>query len=218
MAAAIGTFGANLYTQNGRPGGILKTAARLSKEAKQGNVDAWKKLTAGNNMGGTAILDNGLDYKQITVNPSDAQFLETTQFTVEEVARWFRMPLHKIQYLVRAQGWSTLDAQNTDYLTDTLMPWLGRVEDEFTYKLLGGHDKYFCEHLVDGILRGDIKTRADFYVKQFSIGALSINEIREMENRNPIEEDGGDKHFVPLNMTPAEFANSVSGGNEKTGE
>jgi len=212
MAAAIKRFGTNLYTTNGRPGGILKTSAKLTKEARSANVEAWAKAHSGERMGGTAMLDNGIDYSPITVNPNDAQYIETCNFTVEDVARWFRMPLHKIQYLVRAQGWSTLDAQNTDYLTDTLMPWLARIEQEFTYKLIGTHDEYFCEHMVDGILRGDVSTRADYYVKQFSIGALSINEIRDMENRNPIEEEGGDKHFVPMNMTPAEFANSVSGG------
>jgi len=215
LAASIRRFGTNIYTNNGRPAGFLKTAARLNKEARQANVDAWKKAHGGAKMGGTAMLDNGMDYQQITVNPTDAQYLETCQYTIEDVARWFRMPLHKIQYLLRAQGWSTLDAQNTDYLTDTLLPWLTRVEDEFTYKILGSHDEYFCEHLVDSLLRGDAKTRAEFYVKQFSIGALSINEIREMENRNPISEAGGDKHFVPLNMTPAEFADSVSGQDSK---
>ena len=211
LAAAVRKFGTNIYTTNGRPGGYLKTAAKLGPEARDANIKAWKKAHGGDKMGGTAMLDNGLEYHQVTVNPTDTQYLETCQFTVEDVARWFRMPLHKIQYLVRAQGWSTLDAQNTDYLNDTLMPWLTRIEQEFTYKLLGGHDKYFCEHLVDALLRGDIKTRGDFYVKQFTIGALSINEIRAKENMNPIDEPGGDKHFVPLNMTPAEFANSVSG-------
>lgn len=219
MAGAVRTFGTNVYTTNGRPAGFLKTASKLGPEAREANVTAWKKAHAGNRMGGTAMLDNGLDYTQVSVNPTDAQFLETCQYTIEEVARWFRMPLHKVQHLVRAQGWSTLDAQNTDYLTDTLMPWLKRIEDEFTFKLLGGHDEFFTEHLVDSILRGDIKTRGRFYVQQFSIGALSINEIRAMENRNPIEEEGGDTHFVPLNMTPAEFADSVSGnGSDEKGD
>jgi HK97 family phage portal protein len=211
FAGSAQAYGRNLFSSGGRPGGILTHPAKLTKEAKDSLREAWDGAYGGKNTGKTAVLDHGIDYKPITINPVDAQFLETRQFSCEEIARWFRMPLHKIQYLVRAQGWSTLDAQNTDYLTDCLMPWLVRWEEELDRKLFADSE-YFAEHLVIGLLRGDQASRASFYTSQFSIGALSINEIREFENMNPIEGEGGDKHFVPMNMTPAEFANSVSGG------
>ncbi|MCK9569984.1 phage portal protein [Candidatus Pacearchaeota archaeon] len=204
-------YGENIYSRGGRPSGILVHPNKMQPDAKQNLAKAWDEAYGGNNSGRTAVLDHGVEYKPISINPVDAQYLETRQFTVEEIARWFRMPLHKIQYLVRAQGWSTLDAQNTDYLTDTLMPWLVRWEEEIARKLFANDTEHFAEHLVTGLLRGDQTARSSFYTKQFSIGALSINEIREFENMNPIEGEGGDKHFVPMNMTPAEFAESVSG-------
>jgi len=205
------TYGANIFNRGGRPGGIITHPGKLQKEAKDNLRESWEKAYGGANTGRTAVLDHGVDYKPITISPVDAQFLETRQFSVEEIARWFRMPLHKIQYLLRAQGWSTLDAQNTDYLTDTLSPWLNRWETELKIKLFDEGDDYFAEHLVTGLLRGDHRSRSEYYTRMFSIGVLSINEIRSMENLNPIEEGGGDKHFVPLNMTPAEFADSIVG-------
>lgn len=211
FAGSAQSYGRNLFASGGRPGGILTNPGKLQQVAKENLRKAWDEAYGGKNSGKTAVLDHGTEYRPITINPVDAQYLETRQFTCEEIARWFRMPLHKIQYLVRAQGWSTLDAQNTDYLTDCLMPWLVRWEEEINRKLFGDSDEYFVEHLVNGMLRGDQASRSSFYTSQFSIGALSINEIREFENMNPIEGEGGDKHFVPLNMTPAEFANSVSG-------
>lgn len=213
FAGSAQTFGRNLFARGGRPAGVLKHPKSLTKPQKDELREQWDSAYGGRNAGArTAILDLGVEYEGISINPVDAQYLETRQFSVEEIARWFRMPLHKIQYLVRAQGWSTLDAQNTDYLTDTLSPWLIRWEEEINRKLFAGDKDHFSEHLVNGLLRGDQRARSSFYVSQFSIGALSINEIREFENMNPIEGDGGDKHFVPLNMTPAEFANSVTGG------
>lgn len=211
-------YGENIFARGGRPSGILTHPGKLQPEAKHTLARAWEEAYGGNNSGRTAVLDHGIKYEPISINPVDAQYLETRQFTVEEIARWFRMPLHKIQYLLRAQGWSTLDAQNTDYLTDTLMPWLVRWEEELARKLFVGEDDYFAEHLVTGLLRGDVSTRKDFYVGMFSIGGLSINEIRELENMNPIDGEAGDKHFVPLNMTPAEFANSINGGGGKAKE
>jgi HK97 family phage portal protein len=212
FAGSAQTYGRNLFARGGRPGGILTAPGKITLEAQRLLKEGFEEAYGGQNSGRTAVLPEGLKYEPISINPVDAQYLETRQFTVEEIARWFRMPLHKIQYLVRAQGWSTLDAQNTDYLTDTLMPWLVRWEQEIARKLFTDDTEYFAEHLVNGLLRGDQRSRSEFYIKQFSVGALSINEIRELENMNPIEGDGGDKHFVPSNMTPAEFANSVSGG------
>lgn len=210
FAGSAQSFGRNLFASGGRPGGILKHPAKLSKEAKESLGKSWEAAYGGKNTGKTAILDHGIEYQAIAISPVDAQFLETRQFSCEEIARWFRMPLHKIQYLVRAQGWSTLDAQNTDYLTDCLMPWLVRWEDELNRKLFPDSDEYFVEHLVNGMLRGDLATRSAYYVSQFSIGHLSINEIRELENENIVDDEMCDKHFIPMNMTPAEFIKSVS--------
>ena len=218
FAQSSQSYGEKLFSRGARPGGVLTHPGKMKDDAKKKLAETWDKAYGNHNSGKTAILDNEIEYKPITISPVDAQYLETRQFTVEEIARWFRMPLHKIQYLVRAQGWSTLDAQNTDYLTDTLLPWLTRWEEELNRKLFVNDQDYFAEHLVDALLRGDQTTRTNAYVKEFSMGVLSINEIRKRENMNPIDDEGGDTHFVPLNMTPAEFAKSISGKEEKTND
>lgn len=176
---------------------ILRDTARdnLRKsfnETHAGPENSWKPM----------ILEEGMDWQQTGSPAKDAQWLELQQFGIEEICRWFRMPLNKVQHFIRAQGWSTLDAQNTDYVTDTLMPWMVRWEQETRRKLLPTESDLFAEHLVNGLLRGDMAARSAFYRERFHIGTLSPNDIREYENENPI--DDGDRYFIPANLVPLE--------------
>lgn len=159
-------------------------------EVHAGPENAWKPM----------ILEEGMEWQQTGSPAKDAQWLELQQFGIEEICRWFRMPLNKVQHFIRAQGWSTLDAQNTDYVTDTLMPWLVRWEQETRRKLIPTDSDLFAEHMLNGLLRGDMAARSAFYRERFNIGTLSPNDIREFENENPIED--GDRYFIPANLVP----------------
>ena len=109
------------------------------------------------------------------------------------------MPLHKIGLLDRAT-FSNIEHQAIEFVTDTLQPWLTRLEQAFNRHLFTRIERedYYIEHLIDGQLRGDIKTRYESYAIAFQNGWLSTNEIRKFENMNPVED--GDKYYVPLNM------------------
>lgn len=139
------------------------------------------------------ILPGDLDIKDVGIPPGEAQLLETRTFTISDVARWFRMALAKLQHEGKAKGWGTLDALNTEYATDALHPWACVFEEECWMKLIPEANKvdHFFRVVLKGLLRGDAKSRADFYARMFNIGALNADEIREFEDENPIDDENG---------------------------
>ena len=185
--------------------GILEHPSKLSQKAHDNLRASWAARHQGARAAFTpAILEEGMKWTTTGAPPKDAQFLETRQFQVEEIARWFRIAPTKIGDRSRAQGWSTLEAQNTDHASDTLMPWLVRWEEELEAKIFLGDPDYFAEHLMAGLVRGDMAARQAFYTAMFNIGVLSPNEIRELENMNPNPGPEGDAYYMQLNMTTAE--------------
>jgi len=148
----------------------------------------------------TAILANGVTWKSIGVPNKDSQWIETREFYVSELARWLRIPPHKIAHL-RNATFSNIEAQSIEYVTDCLQPWLVRWEQEIARKLIPPGSDLFAEHLVEGLLRGDTATRYNAYRSAILAGWLSRNEVRELENLNPA--DGLDEYLEPLNTGPA---------------
>jgi HK97 family phage portal protein len=193
----------SLYGNNSKPGGVLKTPGTLKPEAMKNLRDSWERLHSGpKNTGRVAILEQGLEFNAISFSPEDAQFIESRQFQVEDIARWFRVPPHKIGHLLRSTN-NNIEHQSLEYVNDTLMPWLVRWEQEIRRKLVEGDD-VTVEHLVVGLLRGDAASRSTYYRERFNIGTLSQNDIRELENENPI--DGGDTYYVQGNLLPSQVA------------
>lgn len=125
--------------------------------------------------------------------------LESRSFAVYECCRIFRVPPHMVQQLDRST-YSNIEVQGTEFVQHCLLPHLKRWEAAISRDLIVDDETYFAEHNVNGLLRGDHTSRAAFYVSALQNGWMTINEIREAENLNPIGPDG-DKHFVQLNMT-----------------
>lgn len=207
LALSAEQSGAAFFGNNSVPAGVLETKEKLSIEAMKKLAESWKALYGGpDNRHKVAVLENSMTFKPMSIPQDDAQYLETREFSVEEICRWYRMPPHKVGHLKRATGWTTLETTNTDYVVDTLMPWMERWEQELQRKLLSpSQGDLFFEFLVEGLLRGDSAARSAFYREQFNIGAMSQNDIRRAENRNPIGPEG-DVYYVPLNMVPSEIA------------
>jgi HK97 family phage portal protein len=155
------------------------------------------------------IVDVEVDVKDLGIPPEEAQFLEQREFGVEEVARWFRMQLAKVQYFKRAQGWSSLDALNTDYVVDFLTPQVQTWEEEIAAKLLTDEERaegMFVRFVLQGLLRGDVSTRIAYYSAGYRDGWLSQNDIRDLEDMNPIEDPAADEYRVQAQMTKLEDA------------
>ena len=191
-------FGARFFANDATPGTIIRHPNTLSQPALKNLRESWAKRFKGAGKSHKAIiLEEGMDIARIGVPPEEAQFLETREFQVVEICRWFRIPPHKIQHLKQAT-FSNIESQNIEYVVDTLTPWSVRWEQELKRKIFFDTPEYFAEHLFSGLLRGDQAQRSTYYRNMFYIGAKSPNDILECENENPYE--GGDAHYVPANM------------------
>jgi HK97 family phage portal protein len=161
--------------------------------------------------GGDRISVFPADWKvdKIGISPQDAEFIESRKFQVLEIARLFRVPPHKLG-LVERMSYSSLEQQSIEFLTDSLLPWLRRIESALKRDVIPPWERdLYPEHLVDAIVRGDIKSRYEAYATARQWGWMSANEIRERENLNALAGEAGDTYLVPLNMAPV----GAAGGN-----
>ena len=200
IAQASQEFGANFFGRGANLSGILEHPSRLSDDAANRLRDSWNNRFAGiKNSHQTAILEEGVKFKPIGMPLADAQFIETRRFSVEEIARIFRVPNHLINDLTSAT-YSNIEQQSLEFAKYSLTPYLVNWEQELNRKLLADRElsTHFFKFQTKELLRGDADSRADYYRKLFEIGAISPNEIRTMEDMNKI--DTGDEYFVPLNL------------------
>ena len=205
ISLASQKFAGSFYGNGANMSGVFQHPARLKEEARKRIVDSIAENFGGGaeNANKFMVLWEGLQFTPLSIPPEQAQFLESRQFSVEEIARWFRIPPHKIQHLTRAT-FNNIEQQGLDYHIDTLGPWIGRWEEEIKRKLFGVDDKvFFAEHLIDALLRADSKARGAFYKAQLQNGSMSQNEIRERENLNGIGPEG-DTFYIPSNLTRAQ--------------
>lgn len=203
MALAMEEFGGRFFGNGAQPGFWIKHPNSLKKEA----YDRLKKDFEFRNSGLTnahrvAILEEGMSVEKIGIAPDEAQFLESRKFQIRDIARFYRMPPHKIQDLEQAT-FSNIEEQSIEFVTDTLRPWLVAWEQSIYKDLLLERERkrYYIEHLVDGLLRGNTISRYTAYASGINAGWMVRNEARERENLNPI--DGLDEPLQPLNMTAA---------------
>ncbi len=200
LALATEEHGSRLFSNGANPSGVLEHPMKLSKEAQQRLKETFEEKTTGLlNAHKPMILEEGMKWSQMGMTSEDSQFLETRKFQRNDIASMFRVPPHKIGDLERAT-FSNIEHQALEFVTDSLMPNLKRWEQAIHMALLTEKDRktIFVEFLVDGLLRGDIKTRYEAYAKAITNGILSPNEVRSLENLNP--RDGGDEYLTPLNM------------------
>ena len=194
---AVEKYGSSFFKNNGQPLGVLEHPGVLKDPQKI--RDNWMDTYGGpNNAHKIALLEEGMTYKPISLPPEDSQFLSTREFGVEEICRIFRVPPHMVQDLKRAT-FSNIEHQAIDYVVHTLDPWLVRIEKAIVKDLLVEEEKddYFPKFNVDGLLRGDYKSRMDGYSVGISTGIISPNEARQKENMPPLpEDDGGNFHIV----------------------
>lgn len=199
LGLATQTFAAAYFGNGARPGGVLKHPGNPPKEQRDEFRRSWNERHQGaGNASKTGVTWGGWEYVADSFNAEQSQLIEQRRFTTEEVARWLGIPPHLLADLARAT-FSNIEQQNLDFLAFSLGPILTDYEQEYDRKLLSPPETY-AKHNVNGLLRGDSAARAAFYSQMFNIGAMSVNDILEREDENPV--DGGDVHFVPLNMAP----------------
>lgn len=185
-----------------RPTGALTHPKSLTDTARKNLRLALDEFATGGELSGKPLLlEEGMEWQQLGLSMKDAEFLDTFKWSVPEIARFFRVPLHKIQDLTRSTN-NNIEQQSVEYVTDAVRPWAERWEGSIRRDLIIAPRRFFAEHNLEGLLRGDIETRYAAYAVARQWGWLSVNDIRAKENLNPIE--GGDDYLVPLNMTSSD--------------
>lgn len=214
LSLATEKYGAQLFKNGAKLGGILTYPGRF-KTADTGRsvAQSFDDATSGENAHKTALLEEGMKWEKVSMTADDAQFLETRKFQIPEIARFFRMPLHKIQELERAT-FSNIEHQAIEYVVGTLGPWLVRWEQSLNNALLSEKEQedYYFEFMVDGLLRGDIKSRYEAYSRGILAGFINRNEVRARENMDYAE--GLDEFLTPTNMAIAGIDNQSAGGQQ----
>ncbi len=219
-AKAAETFGSTYFGNNTSICGVLKHPDHLSKEAQERlRASIESKHRGPENANRLLILEESMSYEKGVLSPEESQFLETRQFSVVEICRWFRMPPHKVQDLQRAT-FSNIEHQDLEYVKDCLMAWLKRWEEAIWLKLFSLREQsrgFYAEHVVEGLLRGDIGSRYSAY--QIALGNnnnpgfMTINEIRKLENLDPLE--GGDDLYTPQSPEKPKDTYQESNQNEE---
>lgn len=198
-------YGKKFYQNGARLSGIVEvetdakpeTRTRLKSEfARYASDDAFK----------VAVLDHGMKFTPLGLSQSDAQFIESRTFTVEEVARVTGIPKYMLQ--IGKEAYNSNQQQRIDFVTDTLLPYVNQWEQECTYKmLLSGRreEGWYMKGNVSVLLRGDDKTRAEFYQKMIQNAVYNPDECRALEELDPIPGGWGKQFLVTKNLGGLEF-------------
>lgn len=205
IGIAQDTFAQAFYANGTQFGSIVELPATMNAQqiadaeahlnAKHGGPDkAFRVKVAPAN---TKVHPTGMPL-------NDAQFIESRGFTVTACARWLGVPPHKIADLTRSTN-NNIEHQSIEFVTDAIVPWARRLEQEADIKLIGGRSqgRVYTKLAVNALMRGDSKSRAEFYRTMVSIGVMSVNEVRELEELNGIG-PAGDAHLVQVNQTTLE--------------
>jgi HK97 family phage portal protein len=197
-------FTKRIYENGVSSSGVFQYPNELSDAAfERLKKDLRDNYTGLKNAGVPLILEGGGTFKEVTMKLSDAQFIESKRFSVEDICRIYRVPQHLVQMLERSTN-NNIEHQSLEFVMYTMLPWFKRWEENLNLQLLSLQDRKkgrYLEFKIDTLLRGDAKTRAEAYATGRQWGWLSVNDIRRLENMNPIP--NGDIYLQPSNMFEA---------------
>ena len=211
---AVEKYGSSFFKNGAQPAGVLEHPGVLKDPQKI--RDNWMNAYGGaGNAHKVAVLEEGMAYKPISLPPEDSQFLSTREFGVEEICRIFRVPPHMVQDLKRAT-FNNIEHMGIEFVMHTLMPWLVRIEQAMIKDLLVEEEQneLFPKFNVDGLMRGDYKSRMEGYAIAINNGIMSVNDVRRLENLDPLDEaEGGDFHIINGSYTKLADVGKNYGGN-----
>ena len=202
---AVKKYGARFFGNDASPGGVLEHPGELSTEVKKDLKASWNEAHQGISQAHRIqILEEGMKFNKIGIDPEQAQALEVQKWTVDDCSRIFNMPPHMLGSMEHSK-YNNVEQLELEFVKRTMLYWFRKWECECNYKLFmpsSEYGKIFCEILYEGLLRGDVKTRYECYNIGRNSGWLSVNDIRSKENMNSIG-PAGDIYLEPLNMKEA---------------
>lgn len=206
LGLAAEKFGAKFFKKGGNIKAVIETQGHLD----DASFAEWKKRwdafysgEAGDHS--VPVLEWGMTYKPLGISPESAQFLETRQFSIQDVARWFNLPPHMLGDLSRAT-FSNIEHQDLQFVKYCLRPALRRQELELEEKLLRPEEKgrIRIKFNLDGLLRGDLASITSHIERMVQLGVITVDEGRALLNRNPYPDGSGSKPYRPANIVGKE--------------
>lgn len=207
LGLAMEKYGAKLFANDARSGGWVSHPGELSPGARENLRESLNVQSGLENAHSIKLLEEGMSFTPGSIPPDDAQFLGSREFTIAEFARMYRIPLELLQAQGKTSSWgSGIEQLFLAFVQFTIKPWVAQWEQEMSLKLLTGMEQrngYRVRFSVKELLRGDSTARAGFYERMGGIKAMTVNEIRAEEGRNPLP--GGDDfpEPAPSPMPPA---------------
>lgn len=204
-ARAAQLFGASFFGNGMTPSGVVINKKALTPKGVERQRAEFEQLYKGpRNANKTAILDNDAEWKSLSFSAQEAQLINVHQHLVEEICRWFGVPPHKVMHLLRST-FNNIEHQAIEVVVDSVSPWVKRFEDEADFKLFGEvrYRGLYTKMNMNALLRGDSKSRMEFYKGMQFVGAMSPNEIRQLEDMNSLGKEG-DLHTMQSQFVPLE--------------
>jgi HK97 family phage portal protein len=207
LALAAERFGAKLFSQGALVQGVLQTDQALDEDAAKRLKAQWREKTAGGaNHWSIPILDSGAKYEPIALPPEDVQYIESRRFSIQEAARLYGIPPHLIGDVERSTSWGAgIEAQNMQMLTFTADPWLVRIEERVTKEVAKpSKADVYVKHNRSALLRADTAARFLAYQRAITNGWMNADEIRALEEMDPLPDGQGATFYRPGNIVPVD--------------
>ena len=206
LAKAAQDFGSEYFGQKGQMTGVLASDQPLRKEQMDVIQNSWNQSAMN---AGTKLLPFGFKYQRITITPDEAQFIETRKFQAEEICRIYSVPTSLVQ-LPSQTTFNNVEQQNLQFARHTIAPWAKRIEQEIDRKLIQSFERpdVYSKFSMNDLYRGDLAARTNYYTQLLQNGVMSINEVRQKEDMNPV--DGGDQHTLQVNQVALEQFSAYS--------
>jgi HK97 family phage portal protein len=209
-AIALQKYTGSFFGNGATPSGVLQHPAALTDEsAERLRRQFMKRYSGASNAHSILTLEEGMTWSQISTSPEDAQATDLSNVTIVDICRMFRMPPHKVQHLENAH-YANIEQDNILYATDTLDGWRSRLKSEIEFKLMTEDELdegVYVDISLKALMRGDAAARTAFYKDLFYMGAISANDILELEDENPVEY--GDRRFMQANLIPTDKVDEV---------
>lgn len=199
ISVAAQDFTGAFFGNNLSIGAALETDKALDAPQKEAIRKDWKKKFGGSkNAGEMAILDRGFKFNRLQMSSTDAELLATREFQIKDIARWFRIPPHKLMDMSNST-FNNVEQQDINYSTDTITPWIRRLEVQLKFKF-HRTDNTIIDIDEKALARGDMKARSAFFKEMFAMGVMDGNQIALAEGLP--EYEGGELRYIPMNLTP----------------
>lgn len=200
LARATELYSGAFFGNGATAGTVIETDQPLKPETLARLREQWNEVHAGPfNAHKTAVLPHGTHIKQLQVNNSENALIDTRRYSVEEVARAYRVPVYMIGDMTKS-SYSSVEQQAIDFVTFTLVPHLRRFEAACRRDLVVDDKTYFVQFDVSALMVGDFAAKAQFLREMWNLGVFDTDEVREQLGYNPLPDGLGKKRFVQVNM------------------